>query len=108
METHGNLIDVVDVKLSVSGTLFYDDVEDDHPARDNVLLKSCPPPFSAVCDESDLFAVVDGHGRCYAVADLDNVKSAEVAVYACRIRACDLGRGFRAGAQSCAYAQVAA
>lgn len=67
-------IDAVFVEPVEEGTRFYDDVSSDNdPAKDNVLMDSCPPPFSEVCKKSEHFLLKDGHGQCYAVADLGNL-----------------------------------
>lgn len=69
-------IDVVEVLPVERKTKFYDDVDSDQdPAKDNVLLSSCPPPFSAVCQASELKIGQDGHGQCYAVANLGQLIS---------------------------------
>lgn len=72
VKSYDNAIDVVEVLPVRFDTVFYDEVSSEKdPNKDNVRLKSCPPPFSEVCSESDEVFFNDDVGSCYAVAAVD-------------------------------------
>lgn len=78
VSTHKNgTVDVVMVEPVKAGTKFYDEVSKDDKDCDNVRLDGCPPPFTAVCEESDRLIRKDGggafKGQCFAVADMSRV-----------------------------------